>query len=400
MPFTASDPMAPRITSGRPTAIVCSAQHWHAAVHLSAHHLAKFLVGRGFDVCFLSTPTSWLHRLRFASDTQTRQRFSDWWQDGGTDLDGHLYYYTPMALVPPSRLAGFDGDWLMRNWIGLSWPRLPSFLATKGFGRPDLMVLDSALMLPLWQKLERPRLIYRVTDRNRDFPNQPSALSTMERELASAADLVVYTGSALADYVAGLQPRQALCIPNGVESGHFADFHAEPDEYKSIPAPRAVFVGTIAEWFDESLVVQAAHACRNVSFVIIGPGSGRLTRLSSLVNVHLLGPRPYACIPAYLQHAALGLIPFRSTSERAFVDNINPLKLYEYMAAGLPVVSTAFQQIEELASPAHIAAHPDAFISAVQRCATTASNGYAERAFASRFDWTHQFAPLAKRLGI
>lgn len=255
-------------------------------------------------------------------------------------------------------------------------------------------------MQPLWHALGRPRLVYRVTDRNWDYPNQPAGLRAMERELAGAADLVIYTGNTLDAYVADLAPKASLCIGNGVEVAHFAELRELPTEYRTIPGPRAVFVGTIAEWFDEDVMVSAARALPQVSFVVIGPGAATLTRLSKMANVHFLGTRPYATIPAYLQHADVGLIPFRRRGQEAFVDNINPLKLYEYMAAGLRVVSTSFRQIRELQSPATIAEDDSAFVSAIAALTQQPAIGTTERDFAHRFDWAHQFAPLAAHLGI
>jgi len=382
------------------TALVCSAQHWRAPVHLSAHHLAKFLARRGWRPCFLSTPTSFLHRLRFPSDLETRERFADWQAGGAWDLEHGVFHYTPLALLPPSRTRGLDSTWLFRNWPRLTWPALAPFLAARGFGKPDLIIADSALMLPLWQSLGRPRLVYRVTDLNDAYPNQPTTLRALELEIARAAELVVYTGDALGPYVAQLAPARSLCIGNGVDVAHFSGQQQLPPEYADIPSPRAVYVGTVAEWFDTGLIARTARALPDVSFVIIGPGSTRLHALAGLGNVYCLGTRPYAAIPAYFQHAALGLIPFARDSHADFVDSINPLKLYEYMAAGLGVVSTAFRQISELASPARIATSPEDFITAVGALARAPSDGIAERAFAHRFDWTHQFEPFAAALGI
>lgn len=382
------------------TAIVCSAQHWKAPVHLSAHHLAKFLADRGWTTCFLSTPTSFLHRLRYAGDADARQRFEDWRSNGGWATDRRIFYYTPLAVLPPSRTRGLDSEWLFRNWPRLTWPSIAPFLVSRGFARPNLMIADSALMLPLWHALGRPRLVYRVTDRNRDYPNQPAVLRTLEDEIASAAELVVYTGDALQPYLAEMGVTKTLCVGNGVDTTHFEASFSPPDDYTRIPSPRAVFVGTVAEWFDTALLAATARALPQVSFVIIGPGSARLTELADFRNVYLLGTRPYAVIPAYYQHAAVGLIPFTRAGHAAFVDSINPLKLYEYMAAGLPVVSTSFGQITKLGSPATIAANTDEFVAAVAICTSRPRDGRNERAFAHRFDWTHQFEPLAKRLDI
>jgi len=141
-------------------------------------------------------------------------------------------------------------------------------------------------------------------------------------------------------------------------------------------------------------------AAPHVSFVVIGPYPQRIARLSRFPNVHVLGPRPYKDLPAYLQHASVGLIPFRRKGIENFVDDINPLKLYEYMAAGLAVVTTPIGQVEAMGAPAVIARDAADFAEAIVRLAGATSDRRAERDFAARFDWSRQFEPLTGWLDL
>jgi len=382
------------------TALVCSAKHWTSPVHLSAHHIAKFLLARGWRVAFLSNPTSLFHLARYRNEEATLARFRNWRLGGEIEHDGKLFHYTPLTILPPSRVPGLGHRLLFDNWVHLTAPSLIRFLDRRGFARPDIMITESALMAPLWKALGQPRLVYRVTDRNDDFPNMPSPLRELERRMAKSAEMVVVTGDRLLDYVKRLGPQQTLLIPNGVETEHFSSPHPIPAEYASIPAPRAVFVGTIAEWFDPDLVMTVARALPNVSFVIIGPGKDRIARIGGLANVHVLGPRPYASVPAYMQHADIGLIPFSRIGMEDFVDDINPLKLYEYMAAGLPVVSTPIGQAVASGAPMHVAKSAAEFAEAVRGLTGASKDASREREFAASFDWSRQLVPLAERLGL
>jgi glycosyltransferase involved in cell wall biosynthesis len=352
-------------------------------------------------VAFVSTPTSLLHRLRFAADPVVRARFDDWRRGGGRDLGGRLFHYTPLALLPPSRLPLLNRRWLLEAWPRLTWPGAARHLASNGFAGFDLAVIDSALMLPLWRRLGSARLVYRVTDRNVDFPHQPSGLRAMEQALARAAEIVVCTGDTLLPYVARLAPKQSLCIPNGVDLAHFREPGAVPADLAAVPEPRAIYVGSLGAWFDRVLVERLAAALPEVSFVIIGPyGDALAGRGPPPPNLHYLGPRPYASIPAYLAGARVGLIPFRRNGMEAFVDDINPLKLYEYMAAGLAVVTTPIAQVQALSSPAHVASDEAAMAGLVRRLCLAPGDGAAERAFAARYDWSRLFQPLVERLDL
>ena len=127
-------------------------------------------------------------------------------------------------------------------------------------------------------------------------------------------------------------------LPNGVDAENFARPRPEPEDIAGLARPRVVYVGALEYWFDVELLERCALARPDVPFVVIGPRpDGLPASLATLRNVHLIGPRPYAEIPAYLQHCDVGIVPFRRD---ALVDSIHPIKVYEYLAAGLRVVAT------------------------------------------------------------
>lgn len=381
-----------------PTAIIGSAQHWTAPIRLSAHHLARYLSKKGWRICFVSTPTSFMHRLRFYSDPIRRERYSLAKHGMHYDAKEKIHYYTPLTYLPPSRLPVLRRKWFFDSWPKFTYPHLLRTLDLHGFSCPDVVIFDSVAMNSVWELLGRPNLVYRVTDNNADFPGLPELIPVIEKQMAQHARMVTYTGSALERYVDGLDVENTLCVPNGVDYSHFANAMAPPEEYKYIPEPRALYVGSIASWFDEDLVKAVAGNSPDTSFVIIGPGSESLKKLANHSNVHLLGARSYQHVPAYLQHAQVGIIPFKPDGCQAFFDDINPLKLYEYMAAGLPVVSTAINQVKMLNSPAKIAKNKHEFSSAIIEFCSSSEQKIAEKKFAKSHDWEHQFHALHKQI--
>jgi glycosyltransferase involved in cell wall biosynthesis len=173
------------------------------------------------------------------------------------------------------------------------------------------------------------------------------AILTCEKRLASGADLVVTTSQALLSAKRGLNRRTVL-IPHGVDQSHFSSAMdgsvTIPGDIAKLPRPILGFWGLIQEWVDADLIAHVAAARPDWSIVLIGEVRRELGALAHLSNVHALGRRPYSQLPAYAKGFDVGLIPFViSDLTRA----VNPIKLREYLCAGLPVVSTSLPEVHD-----------------------------------------------------
>ena len=169
------------------------------------------------------------------------------------------------------------------------------------------------------------------------------------------------------DYGKSRGARELRHFPHGVDWKRFAYSQApKPLEYFKLTGPIALYVGSIEGWFDYELLANAASKLPHLSFVIIGPYHQEQL-FSGISNIHLLGPRPYNEIPAYLQWADVGLIPFSMGMQyKKLVDGINPIKLYEYLAAGLPVISATWEEIEHIKSPALLYRTEEQFVNLLE----------------------------------
>jgi glycosyltransferase involved in cell wall biosynthesis len=116
-----------------------------------------------------------------------------------------------------------------------------------------------------------------------------------------------------------------------------------PEEIRSLPRPVLGYVGTIARWLDADALRWLAEAFPHGTVLLVGPVEQRPTRLPA--NVVLLGERPHEQLPGILRGLDLGLVPFLSSP---LIDAVNPVKVYEYWAAGLPVLSTPFAEAQRL----------------------------------------------------
>ncbi len=206
----------------------------------------------------------------------------------------------------------------------------------------------------------RPSLIvYHCVD---DIASQAGIDATSfraaEERFAARADLVLASAPALAARMRTLS-RNVLEAPNVADTGLFATaLEAGPRDaaMEALPAPRIVFTGAIVTTkLDLELLVALARLRPAWSFALVGPvgpGDPRadVSMLAAEPNLHLLGARAYRELPAVLRTADAGLIPYARNELTA---SIFPMKVYEYLAAGLPVVATplpALAGVREIAT--------------------------------------------------
>ncbi len=371
--------------------------YWTSPIKIGAHHYARLLVESGWDVAFVSDPISPFHFLKWSTLRDTRERFRAWRQGGCRDLDNHLVYYTPFALLPHFDLPLLRQQWVLDHWPRLTLPNLRHRLVRLGFDRPELLVIDSVNQ-GFWLDAIRPgKSLMRVADDLAGFAGVTGAMLRREKELLGRVDVVAYTAHRLAAKIQPCQPRVMIHVPNGCELDHFLAAATEPDDLRPIAHPRALYVGAIDDWFDVPLLAHVARALPHVSFILIGPPRIPLEPLRALANVHVLGRRPYAEVSGYMQHADVGLIPFRITE---MIRSVHPIKLYEYFACGLPVVAIAWDELEAIRSPACLCRTPDEFAAQVQAALAHPPAREELVAFARQADWGQRFQRIMQALGF
>jgi len=187
-----------------------------------------------------------------------------------------------------------------------------------------------------------------------------------EEELCRRADLVVTTSRALQQAKAAWNPNTIL-VPHGVDYEHFAravrEELPEPADLAGIRRPRLGFFGLLRDWVDLDLLAEVARRRPNWHIVLIGDADSNvdLAAYRSAANLHFLGPRAYADLPAHCRHWDVGLIRVNELTRA-----VNPIKLREYLAAGLPVVSTPLPEVKACGAWVHVAAGPQAFAAAIE----------------------------------
>ena len=239
-----------------------------------------------------------------------------------------------------------------------------------GFEKPLLWVY-SPVCVDIIDAIPHSGLVYDCVDRHSAYGGlmNPAQVEAMELELAKKADICFATADALAERLRAVNPNTYM-IPNGANFERFvqaAEPQPMPEDMKDIPKPVFGFVGALQGCIEYGFVEAAAKARPDWSFVWIGkekPGVDTAA-LRSLGNNYFLGMKPNEQLPQYLANfdACLNLFAKSDLSK-----DVSPLKFYEYLATGRPIVSTRQpDQIVQYAPIIEIADDEAGFIEACER---------------------------------
>jgi len=233
------------------------------------------------------------------------------------------------------------------------------------------------MMLPFSRHLDADVTVFDAMDELSKFRFAPPKLLELEQELIDKADLVFTGGTSLFEAKKDRHP-DVHCFPSSVDRTHFAKARSrlfDPADQEDLPKPRLGFFGVIDERFDAELLDRLAAMRPDWTFVMVGP----VVKISEddlpkRPNIHYLGGKTYAELPAYLSGWDVALMPFAMNESTEF---ISPTKTPEYLAGGKPVVSTPVRDVVRHyghLEGVKIAATADEFVAACEDALELARN--------------------------
>jgi len=313
--------------------------------------LASRLEGRGEVLCV----EPWGRGLKGGSEVR--------------QVGSNIHVYRPNVLPHESllhRLGARDAHWrsLSRRLRSVVDSVMgPSVLRIAWLYKPEQLWLAGMA--------EETDLVYECYDEYQyDMLGQPlPEIRRLEQKLLKIADQVFVTSERLRPPRAAYN-QTTMVVPNGVDFERFASpTGTVPKDILSLPRPRIGHVGRLMRCLDLGLLREAAAARPEWTFIHIGPIAPEVdaSPLQSLPNFHFLSARPQSEIPACLKGLDAALMFFR---KNRFTDGVDPLKLYEYIAAGLPVVSTPFGTIRETDGTLWVASDPSGYVEAIEQALT------------------------------
>lgn len=367
--------------------IFLSAVDWHQPVKLPVHHVVRELSKK--------------HRVLYVDNWGGARwpRLGDL-RRVATRLKNNMNGQKGERLVP-----SYSGLWFVHPLIipSLQWPIVLRFNKTwllrqihekvQALGFRDLVVwsrVPTDFGLSIGQSLHGLCLLYQSTEKYSEAPTIPdrfrARFEAADRAWSKSADLVFASANNLAQEKRSINSNTHF-FPNGVNAAFFDSCRPLSEDMLSISRPIVGFVGNIGSWVDIELLAYAARAIPSANFVLVGPAQVNTDLLERIPNMHLLGAVSGELLPNYLRAFDVGLIPYRLTS---FTHYTFPSKLMEYLAMGIPVVTTDLSEIQPFKDHIMIARSKEDFTEAV-RAALMDTNSISEaaerRKLAMKYRW-------------
>lgn len=315
--------------------------------------------------------------------------------DGETHLKTEARADNLFVLAP--QISHADRD--TKNIADIQRRMLDDLLEARSISQFALWFYTPMAFAFAWH-LEPLVTIFDCMDELSAFKFAPPELLENERRLMKKADLIFTGGQSLYEAKREKHPR-VFAFPSSIDAAHFRqarDIAEEPVDQKSIASPRLGYCGVIDERIDIELLDKIAELRPEWQFVMIGPVVKiREEDLPRRANIHYLGGKNYGELPAYLSGWTAALMPFALNESTKF---ISPTKTPEYLAAGLPVVSTPIRDVVRPYGDlnlVHIAGTPEEFVAACERAINEDKNERLEKAdeFLSQISWDKTWRQMA-----
>ena len=354
--------------AGRFDVIVFPVIDWHFRIQ-RPQHLARELAAKGHRVVYLTTEF-----YRSDSDGGFRVLESPlpnvFVVQLGMRLPHPRLYETPLTAEQARGLAA----------------ALRTLGEHCGFGR-CVSIVDLPFWRPVAAALPANLMVYDCMDYHAGFSTNAGGMLAEEEALLAQCDLLLTSSARLDALMREKAPgKPAALIRNGAEVDMFAKRPAVVQARDERPV--IGYIGAISEWFDMDLVVACARANPQWQFVLVGSTFGcDVTDATTVPNIRFVGEVAYVELPGWLYSFDVCLIPFKLNELTACT---NPVKVYEYLSAGKPVVATRMPELEAIADQVRLADDAPGFARAIQDALVDGrdpANAAARSAWAAGHSW-------------
>ena len=307
----------------------------------------------------------WVNSLHNRKPQLARKDFRRAYQKVSESFRGVQPVHQNIWQFTPLYLPVLGSAWIRKVNVSVLRLQLRLALSRLGFRNPISWTYAPS-SADLVGTLGEALVVYHCVDEFGAFSDAAPEIRQREQELLEKSNLVIVSSGDLLAKKRPLNPNVHL-VTHGVDYEHFrkatdASTPVAP-ELKDLPRPILGFHGLIADWVDLKLIAELARVRPQWSIVLVGRGDTSLASLAGLPNIHAIGHRPYETLPQYLRGFDVALLPF-VVNELTLASN--PLKLREYLAAGLPVVAAPLPEVARFEGLVTLSGDAEGYVRAVE----------------------------------
>jgi glycosyltransferase involved in cell wall biosynthesis len=358
------------------SALIITSEYLGSANEIGSHQIAKQLAAKGIKTLVISFPMSpfyWLMQKK--TDYNQRVAFTK----NLVEVEKNLFVFIPKTVLPPLPFIVKNAPFYLNLWdkISINWQRK---LPNSTF---DFVFCESLFFPRLLEKVSYKKLIVRLPDNFSGFWKANKTLIAAEKKLLNKADIIVTPSKLRAKELnKEFKQKRILHLNNGVDTTQYKNDYKKPGLYQSKKF-KAVYVGAISAWFDMSMLIKVATLKPNWLFTIIG----KTPEVSVPNNIKFIGEKKGNDKIPYLKYADVGIIPFNNQEHHTLINYVNPIKMYEYLAAGIPVISTEWAELTLINAPIKLAKDINSFVDHLTALEITKEPTPLLIEFAEKFDW-------------
>jgi len=346
--------------------ILFSTADWDTPYWTNKQHTAKHLEKMGYRVLYIETVGIRAPKLHSGRDLGRLWRRLKLGLKGPRKVENRIWVLAPL-LIP------IKHHWPLIRWLNKKLLTLfiQLFMKKNTFSEPIIWTYHP-FMLGAIQGISHSKVVYHCVDDLSAVPGVDiEAYKNEEKFLLKQCDIVFTTSDVLTEQCKQFNDNVHF-LPNVVDYEHFSsarNVDVLPEDLSCIPEPRIGYIGVLSDFkVDFDLIYAVAIERKDWHWVLIGEeregqSSGKVRKLALLSNVHFLGYRAYDKLPQYLSGMAVATLP---TLINKYTTSMFPMKYFEYLAAGVPVVSTPLGFTKKHASGMRVAHNGKLFIQAIE----------------------------------
>ncbi len=363
---------------------------------LGSHHYIRQFKQAGWECLWLGPAISPLHI--FKPDPPNRRRFQIWRQ-GLKEVPeiGGISWLVPFTFLFYYNLPFLKSLYAGRNQYRFARPSLARKVKEAGFSPVDLLWAAGPAALSLLDIIPHKISCYRLADRLDKFSRVPPNVAELQKEMIRRVDFVLATSRSLQEWAYRFRQEGIYYLPNAVADLFFKPVSEKPADFPADGRQVAVFSGTLDSRFDLESLAKAVLAVKELHFLVIGPVTDKrlepgMKVLKDEENFTWLGQKEQHLLPAYLQHSSVGIIPYK---QNELTEAVNPIKYFEYLACGLPVVAPPLRELVSMEGPLFAYNGEEEFFSALRSASRVeAAEREKLRQYAGRHTWEGRFGQV------